>query len=104
MNKAGDMIRESIREYEEYLSTIAHELSEVELAKWRNELETLRRYADEASQPAPTPAEPTPEELALEEFANRLAARQGTFMPDFDALAKRKAELDRRLLDDDRRP
>jgi hypothetical protein len=31
-------------------------------------------------------------------------SRQGTEMPDFDALAKRKVEFDRRLLDDDHCP
>ncbi len=31
---------------------------------------------------------------AYEKFAHRLKARQGTSMPDFDALYRRKAELD----------
>jgi hypothetical protein len=41
----------------------------------------------------------TPEELEMLAFADRLAARQGTFIPDFDALYKKKANLDGKLTD-----
>jgi hypothetical protein len=56
-------------------------------------------YREVVAQAYPPQRERTAEELELLEFANRLAERQGTFMSDFDALAKRKAELDHRLLD-----
>lgn len=42
--------------------------------------------------------EPTAEERAMQEFIDQLAMRQGTVAPNFDALYKRKAELDRKML------
>ncbi len=41
--------------------------------------------------------EPSPEEVKLNAFAEKLAARQGTTMSDFDALYKKKADIDRRI-------
>ena len=51
-------------------------------------------FSAAVAQACPEQHERTREELELVEFANRLAARQGTFMPDFEALYRRKAELD----------
>ena len=42
-----------------------------------------------------------PTAIDLLAFAEQLKDRQGTVMPDFDAIRRRKAELDRDLLGDD---
>ena len=67
---------------------------EHELADLKKCIESLCRLAEDSDKPTPAPVEPSREELEMMAFAERLAARQGTFMPDFDALYRRKAELD----------
>ena len=41
-----------------------------------------------------------PAEFELLAFAQRLKSRQGTTIPDFEELRRKKAEIDRKLLDD----
>jgi hypothetical protein len=74
----------------EQLETMARELEESEksVAESMRELELLGR-------------EPTPEEQVMLDLVDRLSTRQGTVMPDFDALYKRKAELDHKRPDDE---
>jgi hypothetical protein len=43
--------------------------------------------------------ERTPVERVMMSLSERLETRQGTFIPDFDALYKKKANLDRKLSD-----
>jgi hypothetical protein len=100
MSETSDSIRENIRLYEEAIRDArAQGVPEHELAQDEKNVETLRRIAEEGDKPPPAPVERTREELEMMAFAERLAARQGTFIPDFRALFEKKAELDRRLMD-----
>lgn len=71
------------------------EISEGEAKEHDKELrESIAEMIDAANQQEEWAREPTLAQQILSDFADRLAARQGTFMPDFDALYRRKAELD----------
>jgi hypothetical protein len=57
-------------------------------------LDKVERFRAAVAAAYPQQRERTSEELALLAFTDRRVARQGTFMQDFDALYRRKAELD----------
>jgi hypothetical protein len=54
---------------------------------------TFERWAEEAA----SPSKPW-NELSIFAFARKLKSRQGTTMPDFDALHKKKAAIDDKFL------
>jgi hypothetical protein len=96
-----DKMRENIRLYEKVVRDLRGQgVPEDVLAADEKNIEFLRGVADDWGMPAPVPADPTSEELEMMAFAARLAARQGTTVPDFRALFEKKAELDRKLLDE----
>ena len=82
------------------LNALLHSLGEIsasESERWDNELrqaigeiESAERRLAERNQ------EPTPSQQVMPDFAARLAARQGTVTPDFDALHKAKAAVDQK--------
>lgn len=96
MSDPYDDVREHIRQAEDLIRGYRAEgIPEIELAVFKENLALMRRSLAACMLLS---REPTQEEIEMNAFADRLAARQGTFMPDFDALAKKKAELDQRLL------
>ena len=95
MSAAGDQFDKDLESVSKYLNDRLDELradgwTEAELA----ELETSLARAKQSSGSFP----PTPEQAELIELALRLMNRQGTIIPDFKALYKRKFELDWKLL------
>lgn len=80
------------------MGLILGELSADEADEWARQLdEQEQKIADSIKLLQNLSREPTPEEHALIVFTQRLVARQGTIPPDFDALYRRNAELDRKL-------
>jgi hypothetical protein len=71
------------------------EISESEAQQKTNEFrEVIAKMIEASENTHALNADPTLVQQVMSDFADRLAARQGTFMPDFDALYRRKAELD----------
>jgi hypothetical protein len=98
---------EQIKEWFSLCVELAHllrtlgEISAVESEAWTENLRKAMADIEENEQLMQALSrELTPDEVAMRALANRLATRQGTMPLDFDALYNRKAELDRRLLDD----
>lgn len=71
-----------------------------EAEQWAKELrQSIIEFEAAEKQAEALARKPTQAEIVMSDFADRLAARQGTFIPDFKSLFEKKAELDRKLID-----
>lgn len=92
MSELPDEYRDFIQRAEEGIREArARGIPEDEIARAEQIIQRIRNEWDSIVKSL----SPSPEELELRAFAKRLAARQGTVMPDFDALYKKKVDLDR---------
>lgn len=99
MSEGDDLSTEFTELVVKYLNDRIVELrargwSEAEIAKIEENLKRIEQGSMESFGP-------TPEQSEMIAFVYRMMTKQGTMMPDFAALYRKKAELDRKMFGQD---
>lgn len=86
-----------VLEHMELIESISAPDQLAELVAEREKLVQVQSKAKLADERLQRELNPTPEELEMSNFAEKLATRQGTHFPDFDALYRQRAKLERKI-------